>query len=128
MGNPHAVFFVEDAEAVDLATLGPEFEHDPLFPDRANIGVAQVLAPDRVRLRVWERGAGLTLACGSGACAALVASVRRGLTQRAVRMVMDGGELTLSWPGDDAPVTMAGPSSLVFEGRITLPHRAAAAA
>ena len=86
MGNPHATFFVADAEAVPIAKLGPVLEHDALFPERANIGVAQVLAPDRIRLRVWERGAGLTRACGSGACAALVNAARRGLTGRHSRM------------------------------------------
>ncbi|HUE19763.1 MAG TPA: diaminopimelate epimerase, partial [Stellaceae bacterium] len=82
MGNPHATFFVADIAAVDIATLGPRLEHDPLFPERANIGVAQILSPDTIRLRVWERGAGLTPACGTGACAALVAAQRRGLTGR----------------------------------------------
>src|SRR5207244_6628263 len=82
VGNPHATFFVADVEAIDLAALGPPLEHDPLFPARANIGVATVLDRDRIRLRVWERGAGITRACGSGACAALVASHRRGLTGR----------------------------------------------
>ena len=85
MGNPHATFFVADADAIDLAALGPALEHDPLFPERANIGVAQILSRDRLRLRVWERGAGLTPACGTGACAALVAACRRGLAERARR-------------------------------------------
>src|SRR5262249_19942932 len=82
MGNPHASFFVADSQEIALETLGPKLEHDPLFPERANIGVAHVLAPDRLRLRVWERGAGITPACGTGACAALVAAHRRGLAQR----------------------------------------------
>ena len=93
MGNPHAVFFVPDAAAIDLASLGPVLEHHTLFPERANIGVAQLLGPGRLRLRVWERGAGITLACGSGACAALVAASRRGLVARKATVVADGGEL-----------------------------------
>ena len=97
MGNPHATFFVNDVAQVAVSELGPRLEHDPLFPERANIGFAQVLAPDRIRLRVWERGAGLTLACGSGACAALVNAHRRGLTGRRATVVVDGGELEIEW-------------------------------
>ncbi|WP_048862546.1 diaminopimelate epimerase, partial [Acidisphaera rubrifaciens] len=93
MGNPHATFFVPDLDALDIPAIGPGLEHDALFPERANIGFAQVLGPDRLRLRVWERGAGLTLACGSGACAAVVNAVRRGLTGRRVEVVLDGGSL-----------------------------------
>ncbi|WGF86967.1 diaminopimelate epimerase [Marinivivus vitaminiproducens] len=118
MGNPHAVFFVPDVAAIDIAGLGPQLERHPLFPDRANIGVAQVLAPDALRLRVWERGAGLTLACGSGACAALVAAVRRGLVAESAELHLDGGRLTVSWPGDGRPVRMTGPYAHSFEGRI----------
>ncbi len=95
MGNPHATFFVDDVARREVGELGPRLEHAPRFPERANIGFAQVLGPDRIRLRVWERGAGLTLACGSGACAALVNAHRRGLTGRRAVMVVDGGE-----PGD----------------------------
>ena len=101
MGNPHAVFFVPDAEAVDLATLGPLLEYDPLFPERANIEVAQVLAPDRIRMRVWERGTGITPACGTGACATLVAAARRGLTDRRATIVLDGGDLIVDWRVED---------------------------
>jgi diaminopimelate epimerase len=119
MGNPHAVFFVPDADAIDVAALGPGLEHHKLFPERANIGVAQVLAPDRIRLRVWERGAGLTLACGTGACAALVAANRRGLTQRRATLVLDGGELDIEWQ-DDGHVIMSGPVATAFTGTLSL--------
>ena len=115
MGNPHAVFFVEDAEAVPLAKLGPGLETDPLFPERANIGVAQRLASDRLRLRVWERGVGITNACGTGACAAAVAGARRGLTGRSVTVVLDGGELGIVWR-DDGHVEMTGPTAASFTG------------
>ncbi len=117
MGNPHAVFFVDDAEAIDLAVLGPVLEHHPMFPERANIGVAQVLADDRLRLRVWERGAGITLACGTGACAAAVAAHRRGLAGRAVEVVLDGGKLAIEWRAD-GHVVMTGPVAVSFSGRI----------
>jgi diaminopimelate epimerase len=114
MGNPHCVLFVEDAEAAPAERLGPELEHHPLFPERANIGFAQILGPDRIRLRVWERGAGLTLACGSGACAAVVAAARRGLTRRRVHVDLDGGALEVDWREDG--VHLAGPAARVFEG------------
>ena len=117
MGNPHAVFFVPDAEAVDLATLGPKLEHDPIFPERANIGAAQIVARDRIRLRVWERGAGLTLACGTGACAALVAASRRGLTDRAAEIILDGGSLRVEWRAD-GHVIMSGPVAVAFTGTV----------
>jgi diaminopimelate epimerase len=120
MGNPHAVFFVPDAEAVDLATLGPKLEHDPIFPERANIGAAQIIARDRIRLRVWERGAGLTLACGTGACAALVAAARRGLTERAAEVILDGGSLRIEWRSD-GHVVMSGPVAVAFTGTVELP-------
>ncbi len=115
MGNPHMVFFVDDADAVDLATLGPVLEHNALFPERANVGVATVLAPDRVRLRVWERGAGLTRACGSGACAAIVAAHRRGLSGRRAAVALDGGELSIEWL-PNGHVTMTGPAAIAFTG------------
>ena len=120
MGNPHATFFVADTDAVDLAALGPRLEHDPLFPERANIGVATVCDRQRIRLRVWERGAGITLACGSGACAALVAAHRRGLTGRHARVALDGGDLDILWRpnGAEGPghVMMTGPATFAFEG------------
>lgn len=117
VGNPHAVFFVEDAEAVDLAALGPELEHDPLFPERANIGVAQVLDRENIRLRVWERGVGITRACGTGACAAAIAAARRGLTERAMTVMLDGGALDIDWK-DDAHVVMTGPAAIAFHGTL----------
>lgn len=118
MGNPHAVFFVPDAEAVDLRRLGPQLEHHPLFPARANIEIAQVLAPARIRMRVWERGAGITRACGTGACATLVAAARRGLAQRRAELLLDGGPLTIEWRSD-GHVIMTGPVALAYSG--TLP-------
>ena len=119
LGNPHATFFVPDLAAVDIARIGPSLEHDPIFPDKANIGFAQVIAADRMRLRVWERGAGLTLACGSGACAALVNAHRRGLTARCAAVLVDGGELEIEW-GEDDHVMMTGPVATAFRGRIEL--------
>jgi diaminopimelate epimerase len=120
MGNPHAVFFVDDAERVDLASLGPVLEHHPLFPERANIGVAQILTRDRIRLRVWERGTGITLACGTGACAALVAAARRGLTERKATVIVDGGELEIEW-AKDGHVIMTGPVAVSFTGELPTP-------
>jgi diaminopimelate epimerase len=117
MGNPHAVFFVEDVESLPLADLGPALEHHPLFPERANIGAAQIIGKDRLRLRVWERGAGLTRACGTGACAAAVAAARRGLTGRKVEVVLDGGTLTLEWR-QDGHVEMTGPVATSFRGEL----------
>lgn len=117
MGNPHAVFFVEDAEAIDLAKLGPTLEHDPLLPERANISVISLDGPDRLRQRVWERGAGITLACGSGACAGAVAAARRGLTGRSVETRMDGGVLRLEWR-EDGHVLMTGPVATSFRGEV----------
>jgi diaminopimelate epimerase len=119
MGNPHATFFVPDLDPVPVAALGPDLEHAALFPERANIGFAQVLAPDRMRLRVWERGAGLTRACGSGACAALVNAHRRGLTGRRATVLLDGGALELEWR-DDGHVLMTGPVATAFHGTIDL--------
>lgn len=115
VGNPHAVFFVADAAAIALEQLGPELEHDPLFPERANIGVAQIVDTGALRLRVWERGAGLTQACGTGACAAAVAAHRRGLTGRQVQVRLDGGNLDIEWLAD-GHVTMTGPASISFTG------------
>ncbi|MGQ0677595.1 MAG: diaminopimelate epimerase [Rhodospirillales bacterium] len=117
MGNPHAVFFVPDAAAVDLRALGPQLEHDEMFPERANIGVAEIVSSSRIRLRVWERGAGLTLACGTGACAALVAASRRSLVGRKASVALDGGELDVEWLADDR-VTMTGPVSVSFTGTL----------
>jgi len=116
MGNPHCVFFVDDAEAVDLATIGPKIETDPLFPQRTNVEFVHVAGPDRLRMRVWERGAGITLACGSGACAAAVAAARRGLTGRKVALAVDGGVLGVDWREDG--VWLTGPVSHVFRGEL----------
>ncbi|HEY0424475.1 MAG TPA: diaminopimelate epimerase [Rhodopila sp.] len=119
MGNPHATFFVADLDAEPISETGPRFEWDPLFPQRANIGFAQVLDPQTIRLRVWERGAGLTLACGSGACAALVNAHRRGLTHRRAMVIVDGGVLEIEWR-DDGNVLMTGPVATAFTGEIDL--------
>ena len=118
MGNPHCIFFVENAEAHDLKKIGPMIEHHPLFPERANISLAQVKSKSEVRLRVWERGAGLTLACGSAACAAAVAGARKRLTDRTVRVVLDGGALDIEWRADNH-VVMTGPSELNFTGELS---------
>jgi diaminopimelate epimerase len=119
MGNPHATLFVADIDSADVLRTGPALEHHAIFPDRANIGFAQILAPDRMRLRVWERGAGLTRACGSGACAAVVNAVRRGLTGRRVTAVLDGGVLEIEWR-EDGHVLMTGPAVTAFAGTVDL--------
>ena len=116
MGNPHAVLEVDDAAAAPVDTLGPRLQRDAAFPDSANIGFAQVQSRDRVRLRVYERGVGETLACGSGACAAAAVLMRRGRVDREVTIALPGGELRIAWPRDDASITMAGPAAFVFEG------------
>ena len=117
MGNPHAVFFVPDADMVPLADVGPKIEHHPLFPERTNVEFAQILAPDRIRMRVWERGTGITKACGTGACATLVAAVRRGLAKRHAEIVLDGGVLIIEWR-EDGHVAMTGEIALVFRGSL----------
>jgi diaminopimelate epimerase len=119
MGNPHATFFVPDIGSIPIQEIGPVLERHALFPERANIGFAQMLGPDRIRLRVWERGAGLTPACGSGACAALVNAARRGLTGRTARIFADGGELIIHWR-EDNHVLMTGPVATAFLGEIDL--------
>jgi diaminopimelate epimerase len=119
VGNPHAVFFVPDVAAIDLPQLGPQLEHAPLFPERANIEIVQVLGRTHLRMRVWERGAGITQACGSGACAALVAAVRRGLTGRQADVALDGGVLTIEWL-ENGHVLMTGPWRESFRGEIEL--------
>ena len=123
MGNPHCVFFVPDAEAVDLPARGPGIEHDPLFPQRTNVEFASVIGPDHLRMRVWERGAGITLACGSGACATAVAAHLRGLTGRKVRLDLDGGVLEIDWREDG--VWMTGPVAHVFDGQLSADYLAA---
>lgn len=117
MGNPHCVMFVDDAEAVDLPAIGPRYEHDPLYPQRTNVEFASLTAPDRLRMRVWERGAGITLACGSGACATAVAAHLRGLTGRRVTLDLDGGVLEIDWRDDG--VWMTGPVAHVFDGQLS---------
>lgn len=119
MGNPHATFFGEAPDDRTLASLGPVFETYALFPERANIGFATVLAPDRIRLRMWERGAGMTRACGSGACAALVNAHRRGLAGRRATVELDGGELEIEWR-DDGRVLMTGPTATSYSGLVDL--------
>ena len=116
MGNPHCTFFVDDAEAVDLAAFGPVHEHHPLFPERTNVQVAGVTGPDRLRMRVWERGAGITLASGSSSCAVAVAAARRGLTGRTVEIDLDGGMIHVDWRDDG--VWMTGPTAHVFTGTL----------
>jgi diaminopimelate epimerase len=116
-GNPHAVFFVPDAEVVDLAALGPVLERHPLFPERTNIEVASLIAPGRIRLRVWERGVGITRACGTGACATLVASARRKLTGRKGEIILDGGSLEVEWLADNH-IRMTGPVATSFIGEL----------
>ena len=117
MGNPHCTFFVEEAEAVPLEAFGPRYEHHPLYPQRTNVQVAQVTGPDRIRMRVWERGVGVTLASGSSSCAVAVAAARRGLTGRAVTVDLDGGTLRVDWREDG--VWMTGPTAHVFSGVLT---------
>jgi len=117
MGNPHAVFMVDNAEAIDLTVFGPMVEHDNLFPERTNVEAVQMLTPERIRMRVWERGAGITHACGSGAAAALVATARRGLTGRKADVVLDGGTLPIEWMADNT-VLMTGPVATSFTGVI----------
>lgn len=115
VGNPHVVFFVDDTDAVALETLGPEIEHDPLFPSRVNVNVASLAGPDHLRLRVWERGAGLTRACGTGACATAVAAIRRGLAASPVTVSLPGGDLVIAWqPG--GTIQMTGPATTSFRG------------
>jgi diaminopimelate epimerase len=118
VGNPHALFFVEDVEAHDLARFGPMLEHHPLFPERANISLVQVLAPDHLEVRTWERGAGLTRACGTAACAAAVAAARLGLAGRKVIVTLPGGDLLIEWRESDGHILMTGPYALDFEGNL----------
>ncbi|MFZ5962400.1 diaminopimelate epimerase [Thalassococcus sp. BH17M4-6] len=117
MGNPHCTFFVPDADAVALEAFGPRYEHHPLYPQRTNVQVASVIGPDHLRMRVWERGVGATLASGSSSCATAVAAARRGLTGRAVRIDLDGGTLMIDWRDDG--VWMTGPTMHVASGTLT---------
>jgi diaminopimelate epimerase len=126
VGNPHVVFFVADCDAVDLARLGAEIEHDPLFPDRVNVSAATVTGRDAIRLRVWERGAGLTRACGTGACATAVAAMRRGLADRSVTVTLPGGPLRIDWR-DDGEIVMTGAAAESFRGTFDTADYGAAA-
>jgi diaminopimelate epimerase len=117
MGNPHAIFWVDDVNAHDLARLGPLLENHPIFPERANITLAQIVSRDHIIIRTWERGAGLTRACGSAACAAAVAAARLRRTNRKVRVTLPGGELTIDWRENDGHVLMTGPVEFEFKGR-----------
>jgi len=121
MGNPHAVQLVDDVEAAPVKTQGPRIEHHPRFPKRVNAGYMQVIDRATIALRVWERGAGETLACGTGACAAVVAGIRRGLLGSEVRVRVHGGELSIAWAGEGEPVRMTGAATTVFEGRWRVP-------
>ncbi len=118
MGNPHVVFFVNDVRAAPIESLGPKIEHDPMFPERVNVGFAEVRSLEQLRLRVWERGAGLTKACGTGACAAVVAAHRQGRTGRKVEVLVDGGSLQIEWRAGDDRVLMTGPVELEASGEL----------
>ena len=117
MGNPHCTFFVDDVDSIDLAEFGPRFEHHPLYPERTNVQIAQIIGTDHIRMRVWERGTGITLASGSSSCATAVAAARRGLTGRRVRLELDGGTILIDWAEDG--VWMTGPTAHVFSGVLT---------
>ncbi|MFK8252838.1 diaminopimelate epimerase [Ancylobacter terrae] len=119
VGNPHAIFWVDDVEAHDLGRFGPLLENHPLFPERANISLAQLAGTDHLVLKVWERGAGLTRACGSAACASAVAGARTGRTSRRVRVTLPGGDLHVDWRERDDHILMTGPAETEFEGRLT---------
>jgi diaminopimelate epimerase len=115
VGNPHVVFFVPDSDSIDLETLGPVIEHDPLFPERVNVNVASVAGKDHLKLRVWERGVGLTRACGTGACATAVAAIRAGIVKSPVKVSLSGGDLEIAWSEGEA-IRMSGPATYVFSG------------
>ena len=116
MGNPHAIFWVEDPQSYDLRSIGPRLEHDPIFPERANITLAATPSRDHVVIRTWERGAGLTKACGSAACAAAVAAARIGRTGRKVTVTLPGGDLAIDWRESDDHVLMTGPTEYEHKG------------
>lgn len=121
MGNPHYVVFVDDIDDIDIARFGSILENDGAFPQRCNIEFAQLVSPDNIRTRVWERGSGITMACGTGACATAVAACMTGIAGRKVNILMDGGTLEIEWSADDGHVYMTGPAAYVFEGEIDLP-------
>jgi len=135
IGNPHCVFFVDTKDASvgqarpgpindwsdeEITKVGKVFEKHPLFPNRTNVEFIEILSRDHIRMRIWERGCGITEACGSGACAVAVAAIRRGLTERKVTVMLDGGDLIINWPSDEAQVSMTGPVAYVFEGETSL--------
>jgi diaminopimelate epimerase len=120
MGNPHCVLFVDKADAAPVTVLGPVLEKHPLFPKRVNVEFAEIKDPAHIRMRVWERGIGVTLACGTGACATLVAAVRRGLAARKAEILLDGGSLTIEWRESDGHVLMTGPAAMPFSGKLDL--------
>lgn len=120
MGNPHAVIFVDNVKAIDLKTIGPEIENHELFPERTNVEFIEIVNKNEIKMRVWERGAGETLACGTGACAAVVAGVLTGSTERAVKVHLPGGDLEIEWEADDNHVSMAGPAFEIFRGQVKI--------
>ena len=120
MGNPHAVFFVPDAESFPVAEWGPKVERHPMFPRRTNVEFVQVLDRKTVRMRVWERGAGITMACGTGSCATYVAAILNGFAEATGKVILDGGTLTINWEGEGKSVFMTGPAEEVFNGEISL--------
>jgi diaminopimelate epimerase len=117
MGNPHAIFWVDDPDRYDLGKIGPLLEHHPMFPERANISLAQIRSREHIAVRTWERGAGLTMACGSAACAAAVAAARLRRTGRCVTVTLPGGDLRIEWRARDDHVLMTGPVAYEYEGR-----------
>ena len=120
MGNPHAVLLTDDVERAPVATLGPQIQSLSAFPGGVNVGFMQVQSRSQIRLRVYERGAGETLACGTGACAAVVAGIRLGLLDASVNVQTHGGQLTIAWQGGRAPVLLTGPATVVYDGQIEL--------
>lgn len=120
LGNPHAVLLVDDVASAPVTELGPRIEHHPRFPQRVNVGFMQVVSRDEIRLRVFERGSGETLACGTGACAAVVSGRLRGLLDQRVEVHLPGGSLSIDWAGDGQPVVMTGPATTVYEGQIQI--------
>ena len=120
VGNPHVVLFVDDADAAPVAEAGPNIETHPLFPQHTNVEFVSLIDKNKLRMRVWERGVGITMACGTGACAAMVAAHRRGLVGHKAEVVLDGGSLTLEWAGEGKPVIMTGPWSLSYKGDVDL--------
>jgi diaminopimelate epimerase len=120
MGNPHLVTFVDDINTVALSEIGPKLEHHPHFADRTNVEFAQIIGKDKIRMRVWERGSGITQACGTGACATAVAAAVKGLASRRSEVVMDGGSVVIEWDEKTNTVLMTGPATTVYEGEISL--------